>query len=179
MGRTVSLPASFKITIGMFVTGSIKSPRIFISTSIVISCLSFLYHHFARQAVGKTNRGAGGSIAPNGGREVFRGGEIEHLILRSPSDPLVSGFILPFNLDFKCLAEMPLIATLLDLSLPLVHHGKTANLLFVRDGVFQVERRSIRPRRILEAKDAVIFDCVEQRKCCLEIGFGFAREPDD
>ena len=35
MGRTVSPLMSFRTTIGMLVTGSIMSPRIFISTSIV------------------------------------------------------------------------------------------------------------------------------------------------
>ena len=35
IGRTVSLPWSFSTTMGMFVTGSIINPRIFISTSIV------------------------------------------------------------------------------------------------------------------------------------------------
>src|SRR5215831_11571842 len=35
MGRTVSEPVSFRITMGMLVTGSIIKPRIFISTSIV------------------------------------------------------------------------------------------------------------------------------------------------
>src|SRR5712692_9585973 len=37
IGSTVSLPASLRITMGMLVTGSIMRPRIFISTSIVIS----------------------------------------------------------------------------------------------------------------------------------------------
>src|SRR2546430_12033458 len=55
MGRTVSLPESLRITMGIFVTGSIISPRIFISTSIVISSRSnSLYHHFAGEAVGKS-----------------------------------------------------------------------------------------------------------------------------
>src|SRR5580698_5565941 len=118
MGNTVSLPASFKITMGMFVTGSIKSPRIFISTSIVISY--FLYHHFAYQAVGKASSGKRGSIAANSGCHALRGDEIEHLILRSPADPLSAGFVLPFNHDFNNRAEMPLIASLLDFALSFV-----------------------------------------------------------
>src|ERR1019366_7104330 len=52
MGSTVLLPTSFRMTIGMLVTGSIISPRIFISTSI--GSVPFLdpLHHRDRAGIG-------------------------------------------------------------------------------------------------------------------------------
>jgi hypothetical protein len=43
MGNTVSESDSRRITMGMLVTGSIISPRIFISTSIVVPSRLFAY----------------------------------------------------------------------------------------------------------------------------------------
>src|ERR1039457_472986 len=52
MGSTVLLPTSFRMTIGILVTGSIMSPRIFISTSI--GSVPFLdpLHHRDRERIG-------------------------------------------------------------------------------------------------------------------------------
>src|SRR5207247_10884833 len=89
MGRTVSLPESLRITMGIFVTGSIISPRIFISTSIVISSRSnSLYHHFACEAVGKSggfNHLDIASDSGNGGGERF---VIHEFVLRSSAHRL-------------------------------------------------------------------------------------------
>src|SRR5207237_5259952 len=115
MGRTVSLPESLRITMGIFVTGSIISPRIFISTSIVISSRSnSLYHHFACEAVGKSGGGNYRDIAAhsgNGGVERF---EIHHFVLRSAANPLAAGFILSFNHHFKYFPYIRLIPPPLD-----------------------------------------------------------------
>src|SRR5271167_2030524 len=69
IGSTLSPPWSFRITMGMLVTGSIISPRIFISTSIMLPPVACplilpmqdaaqpasgcLGDHLAQQAVGK------------------------------------------------------------------------------------------------------------------------------
>src|ERR1700675_857256 len=80
MGSTVSLPTSLSSTIGMFETGSIISPRIFISTSIKTSKLvpggapgvlarqnqrDALASHLSHQAVRKTPRNAHRHVAPS------------------------------------------------------------------------------------------------------------------
>src|SRR5438552_18492858 len=102
MGRTVSLPESLRITMGIFVTGSIISPRIFISTSIVISSRSnSLYHHFACEAVGTSGGGNYCDIAAHVGNGAFGNSEIHHFVLRSAAAPLGSGFVLPFTHYFK------------------------------------------------------------------------------
>src|SRR5438874_13823094 len=98
MGRSVSLPESLRITMGIFLTGSIISPRIFISTSIVISSRSnSLYHHFACEAVGKSGGGNYRDIAAHSGNGAFGNFEIHDFVLRSASDPIAAVFILPFN----------------------------------------------------------------------------------
>src|SRR5207302_10942573 len=106
MGRTVSLPESLRITMGIFVTGSIISPRIFISTSIVISSRSnSLYHHFACEAVGKSGGCNHRDIAAhrgNGGVERF---ETQGFVLPSAADRLGAGLVLPFDHYFKCPAS--------------------------------------------------------------------------
>src|SRR5437867_5556194 len=127
MGRTVSLPESLRITMGIFVTGSIISPRIFISTSIVISSRSnSLYHHFACEAVGKSGGGNYRDIAAhsgNGGVERF---EIHDFVLRSASDPLATGFVFSFNHYFKYSALVGCVFVHLDITLLFLQGFKLA-----------------------------------------------------
>src|SRR5438876_4057594 len=99
MGRTVSLPESLRITMGIFVTGSIISPRIFISTSIVISSRSnSLYHHFACEAVGKSGGGNYRDIAAQTGTAGANALKIRALFLRSAPIQRARGLVFPFNL---------------------------------------------------------------------------------
>src|SRR2546427_6897062 len=98
MGRTVSLPESLRITMGIFVTGSIISPRIFISTSIVISSRSnSLYHHFACEAVGKSGGGNYPGIAAPSGKGGGERFENYHFFLAKAANPLAPGVHLSLN----------------------------------------------------------------------------------
>src|SRR6266481_9061539 len=102
MGRTASPLLSFKITMGMLVTGSIMSPRIFISTSIVtpgrhIQNCSIqqlfpcsLYHHFAQEAVRKTPYDPYWNVTSDRRNRAFRNGEIQNLVLRGAAAPLAT-----------------------------------------------------------------------------------------
>src|ERR1700682_226681 len=142
MGKTASPLVSFRITMGMLVTGSIISPRIFISTSIVApgaisdfrlksSLLRSLYHHFAQQAVGKAPGGNHGNITARCRNHRRRPGEIQRLVLRSATDPLTPGLVLSFNHHFKDMPHMPLIPPSLDLALSLLQDHQPAGFLFV------------------------------------------------
>src|SRR6516164_1088883 len=101
MGRTVSLAMSLRITMGMLVTGSIMSPRIFISTSIgtpgncqlpaatqnrssVIGMGQLhgsLYHHFPQQTVGKTRSNLYHDITPQSRSGPGWSCEVQDLVL--------------------------------------------------------------------------------------------------
>src|SRR6478609_5630719 len=106
MGRTVSLPTSFRTTIGMLVTGSIINPRIFISTSIAFfSCdAPALSDHHAQQTVGKTPGNDHVNITAHGWHGAFRGGKVQGYILRGTPDHLAPRLICAFNHYLKCLA---------------------------------------------------------------------------
>src|SRR2546422_7539998 len=135
-----------------------------------------LYHHLPQKAVGKTPGGNHRDIATQNGRKPFRSLKIQDFVLRGPADPLLAGVVLPFNHYFSNLSEMPLVPTPLDLALPFLQNREAACLFLVRDRVFELQRRRVGPRRILEAEDAVVFDFIEQREGLLEIGLGLPRE---
>src|SRR4051794_6530973 len=95
MGSTASDPGSFRITMGMLVTGSIIRPRIFISTSIVSSWAQFPadsgilrrdasrlspVHHHADEAIGKALRDLHADIRAVHRRDAMRGGEVQGLV---------------------------------------------------------------------------------------------------
>src|SRR5438270_12691068 len=92
IGRTASPPESFRMTIGMLVTGSIIKPRIFISTSIPTLYFGSDYH-FSYQAIGKTCRDAHIGVAADGRLDAWRHCEIERLILRGAADPLSTSIV--------------------------------------------------------------------------------------
>src|SRR5208337_155510 len=209
IGSTVSLPTSLSNTIGMFETGSIISPRIFISTSIRTSkpadgapgvparlgfpcaplCPLWLklfpflpqlrcgasrctflgtttitrrVHHLSRQAVREASRHAHLHVPASLKLHAVRHREVHHLNLRRPPDPLCAGRVLPFYHDLEHLPNVPLIALGSDLFLPVIQYGQPPSLLRIRDPVIQPQRRSVRPRRILERKYAVIPNFVHQ-----------------
>src|SRR5260370_40762607 len=111
MGSTVSLPTSFSSTIGMFETGSIISPRIFISTSMAYlknaislverwasparqtgeTPVSPLTRHLSHQAVREAPCNAHRNVTPGCEFDAFWHGKVHHLNLRRPPDPLSSG----------------------------------------------------------------------------------------
>src|SRR5258707_164665 len=99
MGKTVSLPTSFRTTIGMLVTGSIINPRIFISTSISCSPVtkSLRLHHHAQQTVGETPGNDHVNIAAHGRHRALRSGKVQGNVLRGSTDKLPTSLIRTFN----------------------------------------------------------------------------------
>src|SRR5229473_7419310 len=94
IGSTVLLLMSFKMTIGMFVAGSIMRPRIFISTSIHPPPPQPLHHTLAYQRVRPSARHAYIEI-PSDQLFITRsiGDKIQRAILRRPPDPLPQSLI--------------------------------------------------------------------------------------
>src|SRR5664279_5019799 len=108
MGSTVSESDSFRSTMGMLVTGSIMSPRILISTSIVVPPAAcpvirlrdttrkrFLFwrplpsaHQFSQQAVGERLRHQYRHIAPDSRFSFLIQHEIQRLVLRGAAGHL-------------------------------------------------------------------------------------------
>src|SRR5712692_866660 len=138
-----------------------------------------LYHHLPQKAVGKTPGGNHRDIATQNGREAFRSLKIQDFVLRGPADPLPAGVVSPFNHYFSNLSEMSLVPPPLDLALLFLQNREAACLFLVRNGVFELQRRRVGPRRILEAEDAVVFDFIEQQKGLLEIGLSLPGEAHD
>src|SRR5215831_15970838 len=102
MGRTVLPFTSFRMTMGMLVTGSIMSPRIFISTSMSPPPTS-LHHSY-----GFTHQGVG-PRARNPYRQVLshqriavggRVGEVEGAVVRGAADPLAERLVAAFDHHF-------------------------------------------------------------------------------
>ena len=103
---------------GMLVTGSIISPRIFISTSIMVPsrrCLTldtrlayetqtlsgFLDGHLPQKAVGKSLRNLYSYILSDARLRSAVDHEVERLVLRSAARDLSAGWILSLHHDFN------------------------------------------------------------------------------
>src|SRR4051812_9154369 len=118
IGSTASPPESFRITMGILVTGSIIKPRIFISTSIPALCFGSDYH-FSYQAIGETRGHAHISVAAdqrlNGGWH----GKIQRLVLCGAAHPLSTSIVPGFNHYFSYFADVARVADFLNLSLTL------------------------------------------------------------
>ena len=76
--------------------------------------------HLSHQAIRKTPRNPNINVASSRELHARRDGKVHHLNLRSPSNPLSPGRILPFHHDLKHLPNMPLIATSPNLLLPVI-----------------------------------------------------------
>src|SRR5437764_2915289 len=112
IGRTASPPESFRMTIGMLVTGSIIKPRIFISTSIPALYFGSDYH-FSYQAIGKTCRDAHIGVTADGRFHCRRRHEIQRLVLSGTTHPLSTRIVPGFNHYFSYFANMARVADLL------------------------------------------------------------------
>src|SRR5271169_5512656 len=127
MGRTESPFTSFRMTMGMLVTGSIISPRIFISTSGMVPPLCGLAYHLAQQTVRKACADVHSNVTTRLRNCVTGGGgEVQRFVLRSAADVLSASRILAFNHHFKCLPQMTCAQALLYLLLMLLEDRKTA-----------------------------------------------------
>src|SRR5438046_1401057 len=100
MGRTLLPPTSFRITIGMFVTGSIIRPRIFISSSISASSshLHYTHHTLTDKRIWTGARHPHGKIFPDQRfASRFRVRKVQRAILRGAPDPLSQRFVAAFH----------------------------------------------------------------------------------
>src|SRR5437868_224171 len=130
IGSTASPPESFRMTIGMLVTGSIIKPRIFISTSIPALYFGSDYH-FSYQAIGKTCRDAHIGVAADRGFHCRRRREIQRLVLGGAADPLSASIVPGLNHYFSYFANMARVADLLYLALTIHQNSQAARLLFL------------------------------------------------
>src|SRR6266550_4288251 len=80
-------------------------------------------YHFSHQTVWEARRHAHVHVASSLQFHAFRRCKVQHLDLRSPTDPLAAGRVLPFHHHLGCLPQVPLITMRLDLPLFLVEHG--------------------------------------------------------
>ena len=74
---------------------------------------------------------------------------------------------------------MPAVASNLKLLLALLQDRQPACLLLVRDAVRILQRRCVWARRVLEAKDAVVSDFLQQRDGLLEVAIVLAGEANN
>src|ERR1039458_1393719 len=135
--------------------------------------------HFSHQTVRETPRNPHPNVAPRRQLDARGHGKVHHLDLRSPPNPLSPRRILPFHHHLKRLPNVPLIAPRPNLLLPVIHHRQSPRLLRIGEGVIQQQSRSIRPRRVLKRKDAVIPNQVHQRKRLFKLPFRLARKPNN
>src|SRR5438270_10581101 len=178
MGSTASPPESFRITMGILVTGSIIKPRIFISTSILGPCFGSDYH-FSDQTVREACGDADIGVTPDRKLGLWRNSEIQGLVLRGATNPLSASFVSGFNHYFSYFADMPHIAGFLDLPLPLHKDGQAARLLVLGDAVDHSECRGVRARRILEGENAVELHFVQQAHRLFKVFYCFPGEAND
>src|SRR5690242_13340352 len=127
---------SLRITIGMFVTGSIIRPRIFISSSTGASLISLHHtrHGFTRQRIRPGARHANGNVTPEQRlARRRRMSKVERTILRRAADPLALRLVAPLHMRLLDLADQRRVTPDLDGALLLVEDHDAARLFFLRD----------------------------------------------
>src|SRR5579863_419309 len=146
------------MTIGMLVTGSIISPRIFISTSML------LVYRFAREGIGAAARHANLNVFSEEIISVIRSGmgEIQRAVPRSSAGPQSERFVTALHIYFFHGADQRGVLPDLNGPLPLLHDGETPRFLFFRNVIAHLKRGGVRPLRIFEAEDRVVLNLVEQ-----------------
>src|ERR1039457_344251 len=184
IGRIELPPTSFKTTIGIFVTGSIMSPRIFISTSMVPPLVLLLYYRFTGERIRARARHADREILAGEILAAIRVRidgvrEIERTIPRGPPDPLARGLVVAFHHRFFHRSHQPAVAPDLDGALQLLQDGEAAALFFLGNMIVERQRRRVGTPGILEAEQRIVFDFFEQPQRLLEIALGLAGKADD
>src|SRR5579863_2031547 len=179
MGSTESPETSLRITMGLLVTGSSTSPRIVTSTSIApcafpAARLTPLYHQFADQRIGEAGGNGDRNVGPGLQIGACSRGEIQALVLGRAADPLRARLVVTFNHHLKGAPDISVVNRPLNLALPLHQDFEAAGFLLIRNGVVEFDGGRIRTRRILEGKDAVIADLIEQVQRLFELPLGFS-----
>src|SRR5271157_5740017 len=171
IGSTVLPFTSFKMTMGMLVTGSIMRPRIFISTSMRPSAPT-LHHSYAlaHQGVRPAVRDPHHKQPPHQGFRAVSGvRKIERAIVRGAPDPLPQRFVPPLHQDFPRGADQPGVAADLDGALTLLQRHQAALLLLVRNDAGQRQRRGVGAGRVFEAEQRIVLHLTQQVERLLEV----------
>src|SRR6202022_1547091 len=119
------------------------------------------------------------NVAPSRQLNAYRNSKVHHLNLRSPPNPLSPRRVLPFHHDLKHLPHVPLIAPRSNLLLLVIQNRQPPSLLRIRNRILQPQRRSVRTRRILKRKHAVIPNDVHQAKPLLKPPLPLPRESNN
>src|SRR5215467_14210132 len=174
MGRMAWPCTSFSTTMGMFVTGSIIRPRIFISTSMKASLGSnhVLAHQTVRRCSCHTNLNVGSQ------KFIRMGSEICQAIRTGISRPLALAPRLSAHQHFVGFSNEPRVARGLDFPLLVLKNCKPPALLFLRNCVIHFQRRRVGPRRVLEREQAVVPYFVEQTQCLFQLSRAFPGSTD-
>src|SRR6266567_3267048 len=204
IGSTEFPLTSLRMKMGMLVTGSIISPRIFISTSMKFplayrSRRTGVAHATVRQsALPQTLRTAGSSSkwislytdqavgAPSGDADFPRepnpvrfSGKVNHPVARRTSDRLAEPGLKPFDQHLELAPDQSLVPSRLDRALLLLELGQSRRLLLVRDRVRPAASRCLRARGVLEREDLVVLGLLQQRQRLLEVFPCLAAKTDD
>src|SRR5580658_8776831 len=130
MGSTLALPTSFRMTIGMLVTGSIIRPRIFISTSM---CL--LHHGLTGQRIRTAASHAHVDVFTD--KLIRRLGavmrEAQRAVARSAPGPKPERFVAAFHIDLFDNPDQRGVVTNLNRALLFLHDREPPRLLFFRN----------------------------------------------
>src|SRR3990170_1778660 len=181
IGRMASPLASLRMTIGMFVTGSIIRPRILTSISMVPlfplsdwkRSLHVYIHPFAHQTV---RPGAGHPHCHVAAQLLLGAGKVYHLVGGRAPRPLVAAGIAALDQHLNLLPHQHLVASQLNLPLASLQDDQTPSLLFFRHLRVKAQRRGAGSRRELEGKSAVVLRLIQQRQRLLEVSFALSRK---
>src|SRR5437016_464467 len=201
IGSTEFPLTSLRMTMGMLVTGSSISPRIFISTSmefplgpadragpglgamsltrLQIRCflkLEPVIRPHTGQAVGAP---CGNANLPREPNPVSFSGKVNHPVARRTSDRLAEPGLKPFDQHLELAPNQSLVPARLDRALLFLELGQSRRLLLVRDRVRPAASRCVRARGVLERKHLVVLDHLQQRQRLLEVFPRLAAKTDD
>src|SRR5271170_3894759 len=162
IGSTASPATSFRITMGAFVEGSTMRPRSFISMSIDFLFSPLDSDRFSYQTIGKRRRHPNRHVTSWRRKDWAGGGEIQRLVLGRTSDNLTAPRVMTLNRSFINIAYLPVKIDPLNFSLTIQQGLPPPGLLLFADRIRHVNRRSIRPRRILKRKNCIVLHFPEQ-----------------
>src|ERR1700733_13037442 len=165
MGSTPVPCVSCRTTTGVLVAGSIISPRIFTSSSMVASVRStdLLADETKR-------RGASDARLNVFSQKIrMRGTEINDQVAGGAPGPLRASGVVRVDHDFEGCADELFVTGDLNLALAVLQNREAIRLLFLSDRIRHGFRGSVRARRVGECIHAVVADFVQQRQSFLEV----------
>src|ERR1700722_13004990 len=175
MGSTPVPWVSCRTTTGVLVAGSIISPRIFTSSSMVASVRS------TDLLADKTERRGASDARLNVFSQKIRTRrtEINDQVARGAPGPLRASGVVGVDHEFEGCADELFVAGDLNPALAVLKNREAIRLHFLADRVRHGFRGSVRARRVGECVYAVVANFVDERQGFLEVRFAFARKSDD